>query len=293
MKKYLVIDIGGTKTAVALYTEDYNEIFYGTILTNPKDGCEKLARRLYNMVSHLFDSHKIHSGAIACPGPLDLKNGIVNNTTTLKWENINIIKLFSEKFGIDFKLINDCNAGALGENINLKKSNLVYLSISTGIGGGIIIDGNLYQGKGNAAEFGHIRVENNGLKCGCGGKDCLELYASGIAIEQQYYLKTNKMLTGAVIADLAKVGDEDAAEIFNSSAAYILKAIKIINKILDPEVYVIGGGIAEAEVFRKNKIFEKSLKNRGIDIMFSNLHGKQVLMGLVYYIKKFEVENVG
>lgn len=196
MKYYFAADIGGTKTAIGLYDEAYNEIYHGKILTEPSEGCEKLLDKLYGMAGRLFEEYPVAGAGIACPGPLDVSRGVVNNTTTLGWYNVPVRRLFSEKFGVEFALLNDCNAGAYGEYVVRNCKNMAYMSISTGIGGGIIVDGKLYNGQGNAAEFGHLYAGGRHLKCGCGREDCLELYASGTAVESEYFRRTGKRLSG-------------------------------------------------------------------------------------------------
>lgn len=290
MKYYLVFDIGGTKTAVGLYDKEGNEVYYGKILTEHAEGPEKLLDRLYTMTEHLFKPEDIIAAGIACPGPLDIENGIVNNTTTLGWKNIPLVKMFSDKFGIGFAFLNDCNAGAYGEYIRRNCRNMVYVSVSTGIGGGIIMDGKLYNGNGNAAEFGHMYVAGNKRKCGCGRDDCLELYASGTAVEKEYFQLTGKTLCGTDIANLANIGDSTAITIYHNCAKYISKAIVDIQKILDPELIVIGGGVATAKPFRNDSSFEK-IKKYGVQIAFSELAGKQVLVGMMAYVRDFGINQ--
>lgn len=287
MKYYFAVDIGGTKTAVGLYDGNGAEIYHGKLLTEPGEGCTALIERLFQMTKHLFTAYEVAMGGIACPGPLDVVNGIVNNKTTLGWLNEPIVKLFSEKFSIPFMLLNDCNAGAYGEFMSRRCRNMVYISISTGIGGGIIVDGTLYNGQGNAAEFGHMHVRGGKkLKCGCGREDCLELYASGTAVENEYFQLTGKALSGVDIAEAANLGDAVAAGIYDTVAGYISEAVVDIQKILDPEIIVIGGGVADAVPFRKNNAFQK-LGQFGVNLKFSHLGGNQVLLGTMHYIRKF------
>ncbi len=285
MKYYLAIDIGGTKTAIGVYDESGAEKYHGRIVTEPNDGCAQLIERLFRMTQDVLKEYAVVAGGIACPGPLDVESGTVNNTTTLGWVNVPIVQMFSEKFKLPFTLINDCNAGAYGEYKMRNCRNMVYISISTGIGGGIIADGKLYNGQGNAAEFGHLHVRGGKrLKCGCGREDCLELYASGTAVESEYYRLMGKTLSGVDIADLANIGDPVAVAIYNEVAEYIAEAVVDIQKVLDPETIVIGGGVADAIPFRKNPSFQK-LGQYGVNVKFSNLNGRQVLLGTMYYIR--------
>jgi glucokinase len=283
-KAYLCIDIGGTKTALAIYGENAEEIFYTFFPTEPQKGIENLIKRIYSAVSEKLKNYDVKGGAIASPGPLNVKKGIIVNIVTMGWNNISIIDLFEQEFKISFKLINDCNAGALGEyNFGKAKGikNMCYISISTGIGGGIIADGKLYEGNGNSAEFGHIRVDGYKKQCGCGKIDCLELYSSGTAIEKGFFEMTGKIFSAKEIALLAKNGDENALNLFKICSEKLSVALNNIISVLDSEAIILGGGMAcDADLFMP---YLGTVTDR---LILSNLKGKQVLLGAYSLIKE-------
>lgn len=275
-KAYFCIDIGGTKTALAIYGENAQENYYISFPTEPQKGIENLIDRIYFAVKDKLNDYIIMGGAIASPGPLDVKKGKIIYIATMGWRDVPIVALFQRKFNIPFKLINDCNAGALGEyNFGKEKGtkNMCYISISTGIGGGIIADGKLYEGNGNSAEFGHITVCGENRICGCGKTDCLELYSSGTAVEKGYFELTAKMLSAKEIASLARQGEKAALLVFKICGEKLDFAIKNILSIVDPEKIVLGGGMVSAvDLFLPYIECEK--------ISISNLNGKQVLLGV-------------
>lgn len=281
LKKFLCIDIGGTKTAFAVYNENGDELFFNSFSTNPKEGPDNLIERVATSVFGHLDS--VCSGVIASPGPLDVKSGKIVYVATMDWKNVPIVKLFEEKFKMPFKLLNDCDAGGLGVWKYCGFSdydNLAYLSISTGIGGGVVVDGKLLTGKGNAGQFGHIPVCGEGIKCGCGKIDCLELYASGSGIENRYRQKTGNMLSCKDISTLARNGDVVARSLFDDAGDKLVFALQSVIANLDPEIVVFGGSVCNDKDLFLPKI-EKSLPN--LKIGYAPDTGKQVLYGALCY----------
>ena len=174
MKVFLVIDIGGTKTAVAIRKEDGSEIFYTKFSTEAEKGFRHLLNEIKRTTKNILCDNELIAGCIASPGPLDIKNGKIIHIATMGWKNIPIVKEFEKAFGVIFYLLNDCSSGAYGCYIeNNCPKNMLYVSISTGVGGGLILDDKLYEGNGQAAEIGHMHVNGQGRKCPCGRTDCL------------------------------------------------------------------------------------------------------------------------
>ena len=277
LKKIFCVDIGGTKTALAVFDESGKEYFYTSFPTNPHEGPNNLIERIANAANGQLDG--ITTGVIASPGPLNVKTGDIVYIATMGWKNVPIVKMFEDKFNMSFKLLGDCDAGGLGvwKYCGFSEyKNLAYMSISTGIGGGIIFNSKLYIGNGNAAFFGHIPVCGEGLKCGCGNTDCLELYASGSGMENQYFAKTGNKLSCKDISVLAKQGDKVALEIFDDASNKLIFALSSIVANLDPEIVVLGGSVCKDKDLFLPKI-EKALPR--LKIGFAPDTGKQVLYG--------------
>lgn len=273
----LCIDIGGTKTAVALYDGSSAELCYRQFPTAPAEGSRALAERVYESVRGALAEHPAACGVIASPGPLDSARGVLLSPVMLGWKNEPVVKIFEEKFGMPFSLLNDCDAAALGvaEEFGFsEKGTLCYITISTGVGGGTLVDGKLLQGAGNASEFGHIPVAGQGLRCGCGKTDCLELYASGTGIENRYKAVRGEFLPCAQIAARAREGEQAAVQVFAEAAKYLADGVRTIKAVLDPDIIVFGGGVV-----KDGDLLLPGLRGCGVRTECTAQGGKQVLHG--------------
>jgi glucokinase len=208
---------------------------------------------------------RLASVGIASPGAVDVVQGIVPNAPQLPgWQDVPLARLLEERLGLPTRLENDATAAALGEHrfgAGRGSRFMLYITVSTGVGGGIIIDGELYRGKSGAAgELGHVIIDMNGPPCGCGARGCLEALASGTAIarkgEQLAESGDSPVLArlrreeGRVTAEMmeraAKMGDAASREVFREAGHYFGVALAGFVNVFDPEVIVIGGGVAKA-----------------------------------------------
>lgn len=284
-QKIFCVDIGGTKTAMAFYDGQGNELFYDYFPTYPEQGAERLIERVYDRVKGELQGTVI--GSLASPGPLDIPQGRIVSIATMGWKDVPIVQMFEEKTGIPFRLLNDCDAGALGVwqfVAQRTHGTLCYMSISTGIGGGIVLDGKLHTGGGNAANFGHIPVAKEGLSCGCGREDCLELYASGSGMERRYFERTGEPLSCAQIAQRAREGEEAACEIFQTATQKLILALGAIVACVDPDVIVLGGSVCKS-----GDLFLEALQKAypSLSFLLAPQSGKQVLQGAWVAAKEF------
>lgn len=202
---------------------------------------------------------------VASPGAVDVVRGIVPGAPQLPgWQDVPLARLLEERLGLPTCLENDASAAALGENrfgAGRGSRFMLYITVSTGVGGGIIIDGELYRGKsGGAGEVGHVIIDMNGPPCGCGARGCLEALASGTAIakkgEQLAQSGDSPILArlrqeeGRITAEImdraAKMGDAASREAFREAGQYLGVALAGLVNVFDPEVIVIGGGVAKA-----------------------------------------------
>ncbi len=270
----LCVDLGGTKTAVAVYDDLGNELSYKVFATEPQKGVDSWLDRLFAAT----DEQVFSCGCIASPGPLDVPNGTIVNTPTMGWKNIPIVQLLQQKFSCKFWLLNDCDAGALGIwRENRGHNNIAYLSVSTGVGGGMIIDGKLYTGNGNAAEFGHVCVGNEGRKCGCGRADCLELYASGSGMEKLYLERTGTKLSCAELANRAE-SDGVAKNLLKNAGQLLNTFLKNLNTVMDFDAIYVGGSVAKCQI-----VFDE-LKRDISNVFAASADGKQVIRGALEYL---------
>lgn len=274
MAKYIIgIDIGGTWIRVALCTDDLNDanMIFKAIET-PKDTEYSISNSLIVIITELLYDNKIREEEIAgiglaSAGPLDMKKGEIFNNANLGFKVIPLKAPLEEKFpGIPIYLINDGNASVLGvhyfEANEEEKENLVYITMSTGIGGGVICDGHLLLGKeGNAAEIGHGVVDPSSIiQCNCGAHGCWEVYSSGTGIKNRALenIKETKLssrilmimidndiekINAKYIFQAAKGGDKFSKSIINMSIYYSKIGIGLVNNFYDCSSIYFGGAI--------------------------------------------------
>jgi glucokinase len=271
-KPVLAVDLGGTKIKAAIVLPDGKITHSRNYLTQAKDGCQEVINKVVfaieeTMAKSKLEFTELYGLIIASAGILDIKNGIVTASPSLPgWNNVSLGNILTDILGVQINMINDASAAAVGEHCfgagkGLK--NLIYLTVSTGIGGGIIINGKLYSGiDGCAGELGHMVIEANGPQCNCGNYGCLEILASGSAIakDAQNRIKSgadsslNELRIDSIsaekIARAAKQGDKLAREVVNKAAYYLGIGISNIVNIFNPEMVIVGGGVSKmGEIF--------------------------------------------
>ena len=212
-------------------------------------------------------------------GTLDVKNGIVNYANNLGWENLHVADIFHEYLPYPVRLTNDANAASLGEakyGAGKAYENIIMLTLGTGVGGGIILNGKLYEGnEGKGAELGHSVIVVDGEQCTCGRKGCLETYASATALirETKKAMQTHKrslmwevcpdidLVGGKVPFEAAKQGDKVAIEVLDNYIKYLGEGILNFCNIFRPNVVVLSGGIANAGDYLFDRV-NKYIKDR-------------------------------
>ncbi len=260
-KKYVVgVDLGGTKIYTALVDLDGNIIKEKTVETLAHEGEQAVLGRIIDTIDYVTegtDKNLIKSIGIGSPGPLDVKNGIIIENSNLPFKNFAIVKTIKEKYDLPTYLDNDANVATLGEfmfGAGKGTENMVFITASTGIGGGAVLNGKLFRGAtGNALEVGHMTVSTEGPRCGCGNLGCAEALGSGTAIGKRAKeavstnvttsLKNYDNVTAKEVFKEAANGDRVAKNILNTSLTYL--GIAVANTItnFDPEKVVVGGGV--------------------------------------------------
>ena len=258
------IDIGGTKIAVALQNLDQKMIASESFPTRVELGVRRISENITNKIEKMLYEHRATLSAvgIGSPGPIDIENGLIKSPTNLSdWVDFPIVEIFKNKFGVPVAFDNDANAAALGEFFNGAGRgfrDILYVTISTGIGGAIICGGRLHHGVGaSAGEIGHAIVQPDGFLCRCGTNGCLETIASGLSIARRAKEKLAEKgagfgetpfdeITAKTVIEAVKNGDETALEIWDETVRYL--AIGIGNAIttIAPEAVIIGGGVSMA-----------------------------------------------
>src|SRR5256885_4080024 len=234
------IDLGGTQVRVALARSD------GRLIASVKTRTHTLPtpQAMVDWAAAEIDRHrgreKVRSITIAAPGPIDLKRGVLVNPPNLPWQNVPLVALMSRATGAKVNLANDAVMAGLGEfhhGAGRGSRNMVYITWSTGVGGGLIIDGKLHRGAhGTAGEIGHIIIDPNGPLDNCGQRGCLEAFISGTALARE---------TGHPAAELfaaPAAGDRQARLVVARAAHYMGIALLSLTNALAPEIFGMGGG---------------------------------------------------
>jgi glucokinase len=260
----LGLDIGGTKLAAAVVGPDGAT---STVLVEPthsEQGWHAVVDRLFDLgrrAVQLSGRHPVQAVGIACGGPLDAASGILNSPPHLPgWHDVPIGPLASEAFGVPFALQNDATAAALAEyrfGSGRGVKTMLYLTVSTGIGGGAVIDERLHLGAaGNGTEFGHLTVLRGGRRCSCGRHGCIEAYASGtsiaarareaVAAGRPSTLAALPMITAGEVSRAAAAGDPLARSIWTETVDLLGAAITDLVNVFEPDLVLLGGGVTRA-----------------------------------------------
>jgi glucokinase len=266
----LAIDLGGTKIAAALIAPDNRVMDRTHSPTLVSEGLQPVVDRIFAMIDRLLsqcttDAAQLDGIAIAAAGAIDTDKGLITSSPNLPgWSNVPLRDMVRERYGVDSCLVNDANAAALAEHrlgAGRGTNNLIYLTVSTGIGGGIIVNGELYSGiSGCAGELGHMTIDANGPECDCGNVGCLEVFASGKAVagEAKRRIKQGGQsrltdivsgnlegITAEKVAMAAQGGDRLAMEVISRAAGYLGVGMVNLVNIFNPEMIVVGGGLSK------------------------------------------------
>lgn len=314
-KPVLAIDLGGTKIAAAIVSAEGKIISRAYCLSLAHQGPEVVMDRLFSAAHQALQQCELQASetegvVMAAAGALDTKRGMVTTSPHLPgWHNVPLRDIIAEKLGVKTCLINDASAAALGEyHLGAGKgiSNLVYVTVSTGIGGGIIINRKLYQGvDGSAGEIGHMTLDVNGEKCNCGNIGCWETLASGTAMAKETVRRLNQgekssllelvngeleNITAQTVALAARRGDALAGDIIAKAAYYLgIGLVNLVN-IFNPELIIIGGGVARLGnllLAPARKVLEErafSLPARTVQIIRAKLGNDSAIIGAALFL---------
>jgi glucokinase len=270
------VDLGGTKIfAGAVSLDGARTSGMRSIATQPELGDEGVADRMVGLIEGVILDSMNETGAnrkdfigigVGAPGPLDRERGVVVVAPNLGWKDFPLRDRISSRLNLPVTLDNDANCATMGEfwlGAARGARNVVGITIGTGIGGGLIFNGELYHGSSDVAgEIGHTTIDVNGRHCKCGNYGCLEAYASGPAIatrarEALAREDNASMLTAIVdgqldritaelVYDAAKKGDGVANEIVRDTARYLGAGIATLLNVVNPDVVVVAGGVTRA-----------------------------------------------
>lgn len=280
---YVGIDLGGTNIAAGLVSEDAKILANMSIPTRAERSWQEIVADMADLSKKVIekagvDISEVKGVGIGCPGSIDNENGICAYSNNLKMEHANIREEFKKHLDLPVNLENDANAAALGEyEVNGQGAkSYVFITLGTGIGGGVILNGKIFRGfNGAGAELGHTVVVSDGEACTCGRKGCWEAYGSVTALIRQTKVAMEKnpdsmmhelakkegKVSGRTSFDAAHAGDKAALEVVNQYFKYVAEGITNMVNVFQPEKIVIGGSISKQGDYLLKPIAEFVAKN--------------------------------
>ena len=291
MKKYVIgVDIGGTKVATGLVSREGRIVKKAVLPTLAKKGIESSMGQVYASIEEVLKVSRIRKkdieGIGACaPGPLDPLKGIVHNPPNLPgWKEVELASLLKKKFRLPTRVENDANAAGMAEVIwGAAKGykHVFYVTVSTGVGTAVIINGKIYHGKnGMAGEGGHVTINYDGrhAKCNCGNVGCIEALASGPYTVRRLRRKLRRdpgietsildmvdgdleKITMVDIGEAAREGDKLAIEVIEEEGRRLGIWLGSMINLLDPEIVVIGGGVSLLGKLLFNSVRKNTLEH--------------------------------
>ncbi len=313
---YIGIDLGGTNIAVGVVNEEGKIIKQGSVPTNAKRHYSEIVKDMADLALKVVNEaglkiEDIKAVGIGSPGSIDNENGVVVYSNNIKMNNTPLAEEFRKYIDLPVNLENDANAAAYGEYcINGKStSDFVFITLGTGVGGGLIIDKKIYRGfNGIAAELGHVTLVHDGVECSCGNKGCWEAYASVTALIRQTkeamdknpdslmheIAKREGKISGRTSFEAAKKGDKAGKEVVDQYISYIADGITGMINIFQPEKLLIGGGISREGDYLLNPIIEyvnKAQYNKNLpkpEIGIAKLFNDAGIIGAALSAKKLK-----
>lgn len=260
------VDVGGTKIAAGVIDED-GSIVEELRVVSPATSADAIEDAIAGLVTELSSRHDISAVGVGAAGYIDKARAVVMFAPNIAWRNVDLKTELEKRVDLPVVIENDANSAAWGEfryGAGHDVDDLLLVTVGTGVGGGVVLDGELYRGAfGVGAEIGHMRVVPGGILCGCGNHGCFEQYASGNALVREARVSARggsllarnvldlaggdaDKITGPLITEAARGGDPFAVEQLAGLGKWLGEGIASLTAILDPAVVVIGGGVSEA-----------------------------------------------
>lgn len=285
------IDIGGTKTLVALIDSKGSMLDKVEFPSMPETGPANMMNRIRESVAAVLTSlpsnGQLIGIGIATAGVIDSARKVIEYAANLGWNHVDVGTELEQSFNVPVKLGNDANLAAVAEYVwgtEKQVSDLIYVTVSTGIGAGIVSDGHLVKGASDSAgEFGHISIDINGKQCSCGNVGCLENYCSGTAIarianERLARAEQGEPWTSKAVLDAAHRGDSAACAIIDESAFYLANGIVSLIHLFNPAQIIFGGGVMSTD----NRLYEKTklvIAERCLPSMYKEVTVRRTQLG--------------
>lgn len=295
--KIVGIDIGGTMIKYGLLSLEGEILESGETVTEASKGVEVLFEKLCTIVEG-YSKEEIAGIAVSGTGQIDGSIGKVigGNEIIPGWIGTNLVERLEKRFNLPAVLENDVNCAALGEKwlgAGKGQNDFVCLTIGTGIGGGVVLNGNIFRGDTCvAAEFGHIQIEKNGVQCLCGKKGCYERYASATALVRMAKERTGEELNGKEIFDREKAGEPVFVQLVKDWVDYFTDGLSTIIYIFNPALVIVGGGVTKQGDYLLDKIYKSIDSKIGVNykknlsIKFAELGNNAGMLGAEYLLLK-------
>ncbi len=300
------IDVGGTKIAGGV-VDDTGKVIEELQVESPATDAHAIEAAIERLVTELKTRHTIEAVGVGAAGYIDKARSVVLFAPNLAWRDLDLKADLERTLGLPVVVENDANAAAWGEfqfGAGHDVDDLLLVTVGTGVGGGVVLDGSLYRGAfGVGAEIGHMRVVPDGIRCGCGNRGCFEKYASGSALVRDVRAAARAgslmaaevldraggdvdSITGPLVTEAARDGDPFALEQIAAVGRWLGEGIASLAAVLDPAVVVIGGGVSEADDLLLDPVraaFAAQLTGRGhrpmLEIRKARLGNRAGLIG--------------
>lgn len=260
---YIGIDLGGTNIKAAVVTETGKIIDELSCPTHAESGAEAAINAIASLIEKLAGKYTVSGVGMGCPGMVDDQSGFVVYANNLHWVNVDVRTMLREKTGFSVRLVNDANAAALAEALvgcGKDADSLIVITLGTGVGGGVMLNGKLLTGyTGAASELGHMVIVPNGELCACGRRGCFEQYGSATALlrmtkqaiernpngKMSEIMKKYGELHGSIPFEAADVGEQSAIAVVEQYTDYLALGIANLINIFFPEKLALSGGVAK------------------------------------------------
>jgi len=290
----LAIDLGGTNTKIALVDKDLRIVKELSVPTNGDAGPEANVLEWLALVKPWMEQNEVKVVGMGIPGPLDTDRGIILESPNLKkWEFFSFTQFIQKNLNIPCYIENDANCAALGEWSQQRVSDLVVLTLGTGLGSGVIANNRLLRGAGGlAVEAGHMTVDINGPDCMCGKKGCFEVYVGGYSFLTRFNKDGAKAATVQDIFKMSQMGDKKAQDAVRHWTFAMAVGIGNLINLFNPRKVILTGGMSQAfaqvkEEFSKmlpSQAFKHSVEYAEVEI--SNLQNQAGLIGAALWAQQ-------
>lgn len=276
MKKYIGVDVGGTTVKAALVDENGKILRRSSIPTLATRKSDELIADIIAQIKELAANDVYEGVGVGCPGTVDSETGDVMYSCNLYWENVPLVKKLCKALNKPVKACNDASAAALGEarfGAGKGCSDTAFITLGTGVGGGIVVNGKLFDGyRGMGTEIGHMVIRYGGVPCTCGRNGCLEAYCLATALirDTVFAMQTDRnsamwkfvdgdlnKVDGRTSFECAKKGDATALRVVNKFLDYLAEGITDIVNVFRSQAVIIGGGVSAQEKYITEPLQER------------------------------------